>query len=215
MGFVMKHRATFAAILGLVFASLVASPAEAGQEPAEFVIPIIVDGPVNVAGHPLTVSAQLRSAGVPIAGGTVRLMIKPYGSTSFKKYVTLATDAQGGVSVTFVRWRNTGIKWEFDGNDDYAPTASTPYTEYISTHVGIRVNDATPDVDQRVVVTGRTGPTKPGHTIHLFRGYTNRGAFGIPPQNPPVLLDTSTVRSDGTYRLVTRFHARGVRRLFV
>ena len=211
----MKHRATFAALLGLVFAGLAASPAEAEPAPTDIVTPHIVDGPVIVAGYPLTVSAQLRSAGQPVAGVTLRLMIKPYGSTTFREYAETDTNESGSVSVTLVRWRNTRIKWEFDGTDDYAPSTSWPYTEYISTRVGIRVSDTTPRVEQRVVVTGWTSPIKPGHAIRLYRGYTNRGSFGPPPQNPPVLLDTGVVRSDGSYRLVARFHAKGVRRLFV
>jgi len=214
MGFLMKQRAAFAAVLGLVFSGLAASPAEAVTAPTEIVISRIIDGPVTVAGHPLTVNAQLRSAGVPVAGATLTLMIRPYGSTTFHKYSAIETNAQGSVSVTFVRWRNTRIKWLFDGTADYDPSSSSPYTEYISTHVGIRVSDTTPRVEQRVVFTGRTGPIKPGHAIRLYRGYTSRGGFG-PPHDPPVLLDTGVVRSDGTYRLVARFHAEGVRRLFV
>jgi hypothetical protein len=215
MGFLMKHRAAFVAVLGLVFAGLAASPAEAEPAPTDIVTPQIVDGPVTVAGHPLTVSAQLRSAGVPVPGVPMRLLIKPYGATAFREYTTTATNEFGSASVTLRRWHNTRVKWVFDGTADYAPSVSFPYTEFISTRVGIRVSDATPRVEQRLVVRGWTSPIKPGHAIRLYRGYTNRGSFGTPTQNPPVLLDTGVVRSDGTYRLVARFHAKGVRRLFV
>ena len=211
----MKHRATLAVLLALVVAGLVASPAEADPAPTEIASLIIVDGPFTVAGSPLTVTAELRSAGQAVVGVPVRLMIKPYGATAFRKYTTTATDENGYASVTFVRWRNTRVKWEFGGTEEFGPSVSQPYTEYISTRVGIRVSDRTPRVGQRVVVTGMTGPIKPGHAIRLYRGFTARGAWMPPPENPPVLLDSGVVRSDGAYRLVARFHAKGVRRLFV
>lgn len=211
----MKHRSTLAVLLALIFAGLVASPAEAEPAPTEIASLIIVDGPFTVAGSPLTVRADLVSAGQPVAGVPVRLMIKPYGATTFRKYTTTATDQNGSASVTFRRWRNTRIKWEFGGTEEYGPSVSQPYTEYISTRVGIRVSDRTPRVEQRVVVTGITSPIKPGHVIRLYRGFTARGAWMPPPENPPVLLDSALVRSDGSYRLVTRFHRAGTRRVFV
>jgi hypothetical protein len=216
MGIAMKHRATFAAVLGLVLAGLTAPPAHAGTVPTDIVTAHIVDGPVTVAGAPLTVRAAVRSEGAPVPGVTLQLLIKPYGATDFHKVAAKETDGFGSVAVTLHRWRNTRIKWVFDGNEAYDDSSSFPYTEFISTRVGIHVSDATPQVEQRVVVTGWTSPLKPGHVVRLYRGYTSRGAYGTPPQNnPPVLLDTGIVRSDGTYRLVTRFHATGIRRLFV
>jgi hypothetical protein len=190
----------------LVVACLVLPPAPTVGAPLPapvFGITIIDDLRPPVAGQPLSFdTAFLTEAGDPIAGRTLTLEIQPYGAAAFAPAATTTTNASGQAAVTVSLERTTSYRWHFAGDADFAEAYSPTLVRLIGPRVTARANDRSLRRGQRLVVRGRTFPAKAGCTVRLLRGQVRPLATG--PR--PARLARTTVRSDGSYKLVRRFH---------
>jgi hypothetical protein len=197
-----------------VLVGLAAAPAQAGADepvPTNLTVTVGADVPPPTAGGTAWLNTTLFAADGALPDRPVRLEVTPYAGAPYDLDGT--TSAEGVLWLGVRELRNFRYRWVFAGDATYAPSSTPTRRQVVSPRVGIRFSTRTPRVGERVVVTGRTHPAKPGNTVRLFRGRTNAGAFG--PEVNPVLLDLGRVRADGTYRFVTRFARSGTRRLFV
>jgi hypothetical protein len=122
------------------------------------------------------------------------------------------TDAGGYAAATVSLRYSTQIRWDFAGDADYLPSTMGPYLQEIDPRVSARVSDHNLLRGQRLVVTGRSFPAKPGRRVTLWSG-SIPDAFTSPPA--PTRLASGYVRADGSYRLTRVFRHPGPRRLFV
>jgi hypothetical protein len=199
----------------LVVACLVAPlpPALADPLPAPvFAITIIDDLRSPVADQPLDFDTTLLTpAGMPVQSGVVTLEVQPYGAATFTPAGTTTTDAFGHADLTTSLQRTTSYRWYFEGDSDFAPAYSPTLVRLIAPRVSAHAPDRTLRHGQRLVVRGRTFPAKAGCTVTLWRGQLRPLAVG--PK--PVRLARTTARSDGSYRLVRRFHKKARMRVVV
>jgi hypothetical protein len=176
---------------------------------------VIADAPPPVAGQPygFTVILRTTSDQQPVPNATVRLWARRPGQSTYSQVAQTHTDASGVAEPVTTLSRNTYLYAEFPGDysGTYAPSHTDPVLTYVSTAGTMRVNDKTLRLGQRLVVTGRTRPAKPGRRVALYVGR-------IPsPTSPhrPTRIARAYVRADGTYRITERFHSAGRKRLFV
>jgi hypothetical protein len=190
--------------LCLVAVACLAAPlpaASAGAQ-SEFRIVVIDDLAAPVAGRPVTFDTTLLTTdGSPISAAPVTLELQPYGSATATPVPT-TTDASGHAVVTVSLSRTTSYRWTFSGNDDFAAASSPTLVRGIAPRVTARSHDRTLRRGQRFVVRGWTHPVKAGCTVVLLRGRVRPLTVG--PR--PVRLARTTIRHDGSYRLVRRFH---------
>jgi hypothetical protein len=176
---------------------------------------VIADAPPPVAGQPYGFTVVLRTTSdqQPVVNATVRLWARRPGQSTYSQVAQTHTDTSGVAQPVTTLSRNTYLYAEFPGDysGTYGPSHTDPVLTYVSTAGTMGVDDKTLRLGQRLVVTGRTRPAKPGRRVALFLGY-------IPsPTSPhrPTRLARAYVRADGTYRITTRFHSTGRKRLFV
>lgn len=177
-------------------------PATGAPSGTAVVVPMVVDELVpQVAGRPAEFTATYLQDGQPVPGEELTLLLAPAGSTSYVEAGRAVTDEHGVATVSSVLDRNATVQWQVSSE----PTVtSTPYVVQIAPAVTREARDRTLRRGQRLVVRGRTFPVKAGCTIQLWRGELRPLMVG--PR--PVRLASSTVRADGSYRLVRRFHHR-------
>jgi len=185
--------------------------------PTTIFVLLVADLDARVAGEPSDFTAVLGaeepSGTVAVQGETLTLWAQPSGSASFTQVGHATTDASGQATVWAALDHSAVVRWTYAGN---APTyaASTPvdFGVEVAPRVTLRVHDRTLRRHQRLVVTGRTFPAKAGCTVTLWKG-PRPAPLTVGPK--PVRLAQSTVRLDGTYRLVHRFHHRARMRVRV
>ena len=186
-----------------VAATGVAVPALSGSPVYAVVADTLVP---HVAGRASALSATLWQDGAPVAHQPFTLLVTTAGAT--RAAGQAVTDANGGLDVTTVLDRNATAQWQSSTD----PTVvSNPYPVEVAPAVTRRANDRTLRRGQRFVIRGRTFPAKAGCRVELWRGELRPLVLG--PR--PVRLARSTVRRDGTYRLVRRFHRPGRMRVAV
>jgi hypothetical protein len=174
---------------------------------------VVADAPFPVAGEPygFLVSLRTTSGQQPVVNVPVELWARRAGQTGYTRVAGTHTDADGVAAPTTTLTRNTYLYAVFNGDGSYGPSQTDPVLTYVSTSGTMRVNDKTLRIGQRLVVTGRTHPGKPGRRVALYLGY-------IPsPASPyrPTRIARAYVRADGSYRITKRFHRAGRKRLFV
>lgn len=191
--------------LCLVVVACLAAPlptASAAPAQSEFAVVVVDDLVAPVAGRPVTFDTTLLTTdGSPISAASVTLELQPYGSATATSVPT-TTDGSGHAVVSVPLSRTTSYRWTFAGNENFAATSSTTLVRGIAPRVTARSHDRTLRRGQRFVVRGRTFPVKAGCTVVLLRGRVRPLTVG--PR--PVRLARATVRTDGSYRLVRRFH---------
>jgi hypothetical protein len=172
----------------------------------------VADLGAQVAGRSTGVSAVLLSGpdDAPMIGRQLSVSVKQFGSTVFTPVGDATTGAEGVATTSLVLDRSAIVRWDFAGDDSYAPS-TTEYLVPVSSRVDLRANHRSLHRGQRLVVRGRTFPVKPGCTVRLWRGELRPLVQG--PE--PVRLAVARVRADGRFRLVHRFHARGRMRVAV
>lgn len=199
----------------LVVACLVLPPAPTVAAPLPepvFSLTIVDDLRPPVADQPLAFDTTLLTpAGDPVPGKSLTFEVRPYGAAAFTPAATAITDAAGHAGVTVTLQRTTSYRWHFAGDADFAEGYSPTLVRLIGPRVTARAPDRTLRRGQRLVVRGHTFPAKAGCTVRLLRGQVRPLTTG--PR--PVRLDRTTVRSDGTYRLVRRFHKKARMRVVV
>jgi hypothetical protein len=177
-------------------------PVSAAPAQSEFRIVVIDDLVTPVAGRPVTFDTTLLTTdNSPISAASVTLELRPYGSATTTP-ATTTTDASGHAVVTVPLSRTTSYRWIFAGNGTYAPAASPTLVRGVAPRVTAHARDRTLHRGQRLVVRGRTFPAKAGCRVVLLRGRVRPLMVGP----GPVRLARATVRADGSYRLVRRFH---------
>jgi len=147
-----------------------------------------------------TFSSSAGTDGVPI-----QLWADTYNTNWHKLPVSLITNNLGKVSLSRAPKNTTRYQFRFAGDSARAPSQSVVLTIGVHTKVTLSLNDASLRIGQTLVARGATYPPKPGMTATLWRvapvGWTK--------------LKTSTIRSDGTYRITKVFNSSGPRSLVV
>lgn len=205
----MLRVGTVLSALLMVFLVVPAPPVGA-QEAATVpttLYPMVLDNLTPpVAGRPNEVDVVLASGDTRLPGRQVTLWVKEYGASTFSAVGHATTDVDGLATTSLTLIHSATVHWTFDGDGAaYDPTTSPDYLVQIAPRVGIRVNDRTLRRGQRLVVRGHTFPAKAGCAVKLWRGELRP----LVPGPKPVRLAVSTVRADGSYRLVRRFHRTG------
>lgn len=207
------RRAISLLVLLLSLGWLQPAPALAIGEITMFEV-VVVDAPTPRAGDLIRVAAGVRSENAAVVGLPVTLQIKRYGQTAFEDLVTVPTDGDGNVEINLRPLRNVKTRWVFPGDENYAPYSTPARTWLIGSRATLAFSDREPAVGQVVVVTGRTKPAKPGHTVRVLHGRSSHGGFG-PAYPKPELLGTTTVKDNGRYRIRVRFTRAGRLPVFV
>ncbi|MCX6396409.1 MAG: hypothetical protein NTV23_07990 [Propionibacteriales bacterium] len=204
-------------LLGLVLVGAVVVAGGAAQAvltvPSHFEIGIVAgEGPPPVAGSSFSFSATLVDEGQePVAGVPVTLSARPYGSSTFITVAQAVTDDAGYARAEAVLRRTSVVRWSYAGNVEHGATTSAAYVTFVGSPVTAHATDATLRRQQQLVVVGRTAPSKAGSRVSLWRGDKPAFAPGLEMTRVAVGL----VRSDGTFRLTTRFPHTGTKRLYV
>lgn len=202
-----------AVLTGLIAATVLLVPVAADAVPAasEFQIGIVAnEGPAPAAGTVLDHQARLVSGDAPVAGASVRLMVRPAGQRAFTPGRTVTTDADGVASASVRMVRTTAYRWEFAGTEEHEAVTSPVFVDPVGSRVGIATARGPVRRGHRVVLVGRTYPAQPGKRVSLWRG--DKPAFA--PDLTMTRLAVGTVRADGSYRLVVRFRYRGPKRIY-
>jgi hypothetical protein len=187
-------------------------PAASAAVGSEFRIIILDDLGGPVATQPISFDTTLvTTAGDPIPAAEVTLEIQSYGAATFAPAGSTLTDDYGHAKVSVQLLRTSAYRWTFAGKDGFTATSSQPLVQGVAPQVTARAHDRTLRRGQRLVVRGRTFPVKAGCRITLWRGELRPLMVG--PK--PVRLARATVRSDGSYRLVHRFHKKARLRVVV
>jgi hypothetical protein len=197
----------------LVVACLAAPLPAASAAPAQsfFAIVLVDDLVTPVAGQPVAFDTTLMAADAPVGDAAVSLEIRPYGAAAFSTAATVTTDASGHAGVRLVLTRTTAYRWTFSGDAAAEPAASSTLVQPIAPKVTAHARDRSLHRGQRLIVRGSTRPVKAGCTVVLLRGRVRPLTVG--PR--PVRLARTTVRANGNYRLVHRFHTRARTRVVV
>jgi hypothetical protein len=204
------------AVLGLVLGGLLL-PATSAAIPCvvtstSMTRVVVADARFPVAGQPYFFVASLRTdSDQPVPNATVELWAKRVGQSGYTKVAQTHSDPDGVASPVTTLTRNTSLYARFPGDSCYSASQTDAVLTYVSTAGTMRVNDRTLRIGQRLVVTGKTYPIKPGLRVTLYRGT-------VPfPNSPtrPTRLARAYVRADGTFRITKRFHSAGRKRLFV
>jgi len=143
-----------------------------------------------VAGDTVVVSGVFRVAGTETGDTVLDLWAKPYGE-AWRRVASDTTNSGGRAAVSRAPMRLTYYQWRFAGDATRNAATSNTVTVKVATKVGLVLADSTIASGQRVVATGRTRPAKPGNTVVLW-SHRPTGR---------TQLASSTVRSDGTYRI--------------
>ena len=198
------------ALMLAVWLALPVLPAAADPAPTTIYTLTVADSD-PVAGRATDFTAVLGSGDAAVSGVELTLWLRPYGASAFVAAGQATTDVNGSATVWVTLQHDVQVQWTFAGNPDYAPSTSTAYLLPVAPRVTIRVNDRTLRRGQRFVVRGQSSPAKIGCTVKLWRGELRPLVQGP----SPVRLAVSSVRSDGSYRLVRRFHHRARMRVAV
>jgi hypothetical protein len=191
-------------VLVMVFAAPALPATGAGAGTTDLFPLVLDDLGSHLAGQPTEFVATLVDAEKPVPHAMLTLWLQPAGSSSFVQVGQAATDDNGTATVQAVLDRNAVVQWSFGGSLEHGPSTSAPYVVQIAPVITRHANDRTLRRGQRLVVRGATSPAKPGCAVELWRGELRPLAVG--PK--PVRLARATVRADGSYRLVHRFHHR-------
>ena len=179
-----------------------AFPAAGVAAGATEVFPIVVDDLVpHVAGRATEFSATLVDGDQPVSGAVLVLWLQPSGAATFVEAGQATTDESGMASVGAVLDRNATVQGRAAGSVAPAPPPAPRSGGQRAPARRGGPHDRTLRRGQRFVVRGRTFPVKAGCRVELWRGELRPLVLG--PR--PVRLARSTVRADGTYRLVRRF----------
>lgn len=197
----LRRLMTVAVLLAASLAGV--TPAQAAASTTIYTVQVGDLSP-RLSGRTADFTAVLAVGSTPLAGEPLTLWLKPYGASAFTEAGHAVTGTDGYAVAWATLTTNTQVQWTFDGDSGagYAPSASTPYVVQVSPRATIRVNDRTLRRGQRLVARGRSIPAKVGCTVTLWRGELRPLVQGP----SPVRLATSRVHSDGSYRLVHRFH---------
>jgi hypothetical protein len=200
--------------LCLLVVACIAAPlpaASAAPAQSEFMIVVVDDLIAPVAGQPVTFDTTLLTTdGAPIAAAQVTLDLQPYGAATPTSVAT-TTDASGHAVVTIPLVRTTSYRWTYVGDADFDSASSPTLVRGIAPRVTRHAHDRTLHRGQRLIVRGQTFPAKAGCRVVLLRGRVQPLIMGL----RPVRLARATVRSDGSYRLVRRFHKKARMRVVV
>jgi hypothetical protein len=198
----------------VVVAFLVAPLPAASAAPVQSVFAVVVTDALvaPVAGQSVAFDTTLMAGNDRIGNVTVSLEIRPYGASAFSTARTTRTDSAGHAAVSLVLTRTTAYRWTFPGVQDmYDPTTSPVTVRFVAPRVRAHARDRTLHRGQRLIVRGKTYPAKAGCRVVLLRGRVQPLTAG--PR--PVRLARATVRDDGSYRLVRRFHKKMKMRVVV
>jgi hypothetical protein len=191
-------------VLVMVFAAP-ALPASGAGTGATAIYPVVLDDlGLHVAGQPTEFTAMLVDSDTPVPHALLSLWLQPSGSSDWQEAGRATTDDSGRATVVTVLERNAAVQWRVGESAEPAQLVSTPYVVQIAPVITRRANDRTLHRGQRLVVRGHTYPVKAGCAVELWRGELRPLVVG--PK--PVRLARATVRADGGYRLVHRFHHR-------
>lgn len=146
----------------------------------------------TTAGTAVTVSGRLQA--IPtndMAGQRVRLEAKAYGSSTYKFVGEDLSDASGRVSLKVKPTKQTYYRWRFVEIDSSLGSLSAPDLVRVRTAVTATVVDRTLRLGQRLVVTGKTTPAKPGYRATLWRASSSG----------PVKVGSALISASGSYRV--------------
>jgi hypothetical protein len=170
----------------------------------------------TISGKPSTLtagqSATLQGLMTDVHGGAftsapLTLQAKAYGATSWTSVgqATETYDVSTQTPVPAVLKKKpltqTQYRWVYAGSPAAEGSVSTSFTVKVHTALTAKPKATTVSKGGRIVVTGRTTPAKPGMTVRLMKGSTKVGS-GI-------------VKTDGTYKIVTKAKTTGTWKLHV
>lgn len=95
--------------------------------------------------------------------------------------------------------KQTSYRWHLAGSEAFEERYSTTMTVKVRTAISASIVDRTLRRGRSLVVKGRTKPAKPGVSVKLWRK-TSTGS---------IVLATTRVRSDGTYKVAYPVNRRG------
>jgi hypothetical protein len=199
-------------LLCLLVVACLAMPLPAVAAPtasSTIYVSVLDDLSPRVAGRPTDFTASLYSGDAPVAGEVLVLWLQPVGGVEYAAGQA-TTGSDGSVTVWATLQHNATARWTHEATS-YDASTSMPYVVQIAPRVTVRTHDRTLRRGQRLVVRGRTFPAKTGCTVTLLRGLVRPLTVG--PR--PVRLARATVRTDGSYRLVRRFHKKARMRVAV
>lgn len=191
-------------VLAVASLQSIASSAFAGAGPAPGDLSITASTTKVEFRENVTLIADFESGGVAVDDVSLELWRRDYGGT----WVLAGTDetnAFGTASLQHTPRKKTSYQWRFNGNEDVGYTESAIVTVRVHAKLTLKIKDPSLRPGQRLVVTGRTVPAKPGVTIRLYRARIS----GVTD-----LWFSGTVRSDGTYKLTRTVRQIGTWRLY-
>lgn len=184
----------------------------AAPAPSAILVAFVVDeGPAPVAGSKVWFDATLMSGDAPVGGAVLTLLARPYGATQFTPVAAAKTDPNGYASTRVALNRSSTVRWAYAGDAEHEPTTSQAFVRTVGSKVVARTADASLDSGQKLVVTGRSYPAKPGYGVSLWRGKIPCFCVGADSTR----VAGAKIRPDGTFRLTVKFANPGSKQLYV
>ncbi|WP_310962303.1 hypothetical protein [Nocardioides terrisoli] len=149
------------------------------------------------SGTTLTGAVTTTPSGAAITTGAVNLQARPYGASSFTTVGTVPLDNPAGVQVR--PDGTTDYRWSFPGNDDLAPSVSSPVTVTVQGTITGRLLQRKLLKGQRYTMTGTVLPARASTAVtvqRLVKGSWQR-------------IGSATTTADGTFRYVGRATTTG------
>ncbi|MBW8751944.1 MAG: hypothetical protein JF565_11045 [Propionibacteriales bacterium] len=147
----------------------------------------------------------------------MHLFVKTYGSTTFSDVGNAISGPDGSFTLTTPPlWQNASLRLDYLGDPSHDASSSGVWEVPVMGGSSIAVSDHSPRVHQRIVVRGRTLPSRAGRRISVWSGLRPCwcDAFPGPGTPAPKRLAHAVVRTDGSYRLVVRFSTPGRKRIY-
>lgn len=157
-----------------------------------------------VAGKPTSITGMTSVHYVPST--PVDLEVKAFGSDTWTLVDTVQAPEDLGWALTkkVAPLKQARYRWHFLGTEVEAETFSPEVVVKVKTAITASLADSTLNRGQNLVASGKTTPKKPGATVTLWRR----------TPNGPVELATTTVKGDGTYRVVHEVNRAGTWKVF-
>lgn len=141
-------------------------------------------------GTKLTISGTVRdTAGNGLSGQKVVLQRRSPSGTTWSDIGTAWSSSTGSVSLSYTPSANSVFRLYAPSNWTYYPATSSEKTTLVRWKVTATASDTTPARGQRISITGKVSPLRPGTAVQ--RQKLVNGSWQ--------LVSTTTVKSDGTY----------------
>jgi GH25 family lysozyme M1 (1,4-beta-N-acetylmuramidase) len=152
-------------------------------------------------GAAVTMAARLYRPdnGAPVAGKQLAVYTAPHGTGQWSQAGTVTTDANGNAAWTWRPSRNTDVFLRWPGEPTWQPAQTYTRTVLAAPVVTARVSTAKITPNHTVVLTGLSGPRRPGTPVYRQQYYGGHWHLSA----------ITRAAADGTYRFAIRPSRRG------